>query len=63
MRYVAAHDPNGHFVLDTRHNIECICTRYSKEDAAQREADRMNRVYAGMIEATAALKLKIAAEA
>lgn len=60
MRYIAASDTNGHFVLDTRHKAECFKTRYATEASAAIEADRMNRLYAGVIEAAAAIKARAA---
>ena len=50
-RYIGKTDNHGTYVADTyRNNEECFATRMATIGAAQREADAMNKLYAGVMD-------------
>lgn len=59
MRYLAAKDDHGWFVLDTADMQECYKTRCATPAYAECQAAKFNKLYAGWTKATAALKLAI----
>ena len=57
LRYIGKIDDKGAYVADMmRDNEECYLTRTATLATAQREADAMNRLYAGVIAARNALR-------
>jgi hypothetical protein len=51
-RYLKDQDDLGHFVRDTMTATECMYTRYSRPDPAQRDADLLETAYQAWMRAT-----------